>query len=84
MKFQNTNESAELNFSILGETYKVEPGGEVDIIPAHVPWVLRRGLQLKPVMFKPKPKPEAKPAKPAEPKSVPAVEAEKQEKPAKE
>ncbi len=66
MKFQNTNAVAELNFSVLGKSYKVEPGGEVDIDPAHVPYVLRRGIQLAPATFKPKakvveaPKPEHK------------------------
>ncbi len=84
MKFQNTNANAELNFSVLGKTYKVDPGAEIEIEPAHVPYVLRRGLQLEPAMFKPKPK--AAPAKsewkPA-PKPVLDVKPiEKQEKPA--
>lgn len=63
MKFQNTNAVCELNFSVLGKTYKVEAGGEVDVDPAHVPYVIRRGLQLEPAVFKPKPKTDApKPA----------------------
>ncbi len=92
MKFQNTNAQAELNFSILGKTYKVEAGAEVEIEPAHVPWVLRRGLQLEASVLKPKPKaapakPEVKPAKPADPKPAPEAKpaekpVEKQEKPA--
>lgn len=66
MKFQNTNASSELNFSVLGKAYKVEAGGEVDVDPAHVPYVIRRGLQLEPAVFKKaEPKPVAKPAKAA-------------------
>ncbi len=47
MKFTNTNKSSELNFTIMGKDYKVEADGEVDIAPMHVPYVLRRGLQLQ-------------------------------------
>ena len=79
MKFQNTNAVAELNFSVRGTAYKVAPDGEVDIDPAHVPFVISRGLQLAPVAFKPKSKVEApKPAAPAakpktDPKAVAAA-----------
>ncbi len=84
MKFVNTNESAELNFTVMGKDYKVAADGEVDVDPKHVPYVLRRGLQLKMGSKPAKPKVEAPKPKPkAEPKAVePKVELKPQEKPA--
>ncbi len=57
MKYTNTEATA-LEFTIMGKTYKVAPHGEVDVDPAHVPLMLRRGVKLelskpKPVVVKP-------------------------------
>ena len=76
MKFHNTNPAYPLDFTVLGKAYVVEPDGEVEIEPAHVPWVLRRGLQLEPAKPKPaKPAPVVK-AKAPEPKAAEAPKAE--------
>ncbi len=68
MKFVNTNTKAELNFTILGKSYKVVGGEEVEIDPAHVPYVIKRGLQLEVATAKPKLKPGPKPKAAVTPK----------------
>ncbi len=67
MRFRNTAQG-ELDFSICGTTYKVSVGGEVDIAPAHVPYVTSRGIMLAAATKKPAPKPEAPKAEAPKPK----------------
>ncbi len=78
MKFQNTNAAHDLNFSICGKTYHVPADGEVDVDPAHVPYVTARGLQLEPAKAKPK---AAEPKKPEPKKPEPKVEPKADPKP---
>lgn len=47
MRFHNTRVNQELNFTIMDKTYKVEPDGEVEVDPAHVPYVISRGIALE-------------------------------------
>lgn len=73
MRFQSTNASQDLNFTIMDKTYHVPAGGEVDIDPAHVPYVVSRGVMLEPAKAKPKPKK-------AEPQPEPKVESKSETK----
>lgn len=83
MKFHNTRVNQELSFTIMDKTYKVDADGEVEIDPAHVPYVISRGVALEPVTRKsaalkaeaPKPVAKDKPVvdtKVAAPKEEPA------------
>lgn len=76
MRFVNTNESAELNFSIAKKAYKVDPGGEVEIDAAHVRFVELNGYQLRPAPAKP-----TKVAKADMPATEPKLEKPKAETP---
>jgi hypothetical protein len=71
VKLVSTNAVQELNFVIRGKAYQVDPGGEVDVDPAHVPFVFARGIQLEMAKPKPEPAPVAVKAEPAKPKLDP-------------